>query len=241
MTRNKRHQETWLAIGQSNMALEADFVEIVKNRYLGLTRNQRNFVYRIGGFRKEMPEIQWSKIDSLHSFPALPGLFCMLHGYKTSIIVAAEGSTSINDWAPGGRCHAHMAKNMPTEKIDGIIFWQGETDAMNGNHDYYNAMVKLFEDLLTRFGRIPIIVITLQPAIPETIYQKLKYYLNPFDQWDTNWERIRIDQVKASLCFDTIVAIEGRWSTRLIHPPLGDKIGLVRQMVDVSRRMANHI
>ena len=84
-------------------------------------------------------------------------------GKPVSIINASRGGTTIDGWLPGGREWGERITPYIGQQITGVIWWQGESDALNGSYPAYEANLTAFIGALrSEFGQIPVIIVRLQ-------------------------------------------------------------------------------
>lgn len=139
-------REIWIAAGQSNMAIGATFDNA------------------------DIATITPSGLRTFHNgdFPALPALFSLAmkdRGKEIILAPIAIGSTSISCWQIDSPCF-EGAKFLRGQKISGIIWWQGESDALDCSGEFANAyearFSKMIADWRAYFGsEIPFYVVEL--------------------------------------------------------------------------------
>lgn len=89
-----------------------------------------------------------------------------LAGRPIAALIATEGSTPISCWRRGGRCWESYVKNYIGIHIDGIVYWQGESDGVAEDGDswktYGASFTSLIQEYREDFGRVPVVYVTLE-------------------------------------------------------------------------------
>ncbi len=87
-------------------------------------------------------------------------------GHPVALFNATRGGTMIEGWLPNGREWNDRILPYIAQKIDGVLWWQGESDALDGTGEAQKAYQGRLESFITeiraQFGPVPFIIIKLQ-------------------------------------------------------------------------------
>lgn len=83
-----------------------------------------------------------------------------------ALLNATWGGTRIEDWLRGGKCYGNRIEPYKGLHVDGILYWQGESDALNYTGDTWRTYGTSFKTLIHQyremFGAVPFVFVTLQ-------------------------------------------------------------------------------
>jgi hypothetical protein len=100
------------------------------------------------------------------------------NGRPVALLHASRGGTQIKAWLDGGGCREQFVRPYEKYQVDGILWWQGESDALDIDGKSYERYGKDFKRLVEEyrraFGDVPFIYVTLQKYC-----SKLKNYEIP--------------------------------------------------------------
>ncbi len=164
--RKKEKIQSFLMVGQSNMAGRGEFSDVEP------IRNDKCFMLRMGRWQRMSEPINPDRaiFDSdLHSGIGLAASFAdeltKYSGVEVGLIPCADGGTTIEEWQPNDVLFDHavyMTKlAMRSSHFSGIIWHQGESNCKQLNEDDY---AKKFLNTMTAFRQeldsknVPIII-----------------------------------------------------------------------------------
>lgn len=170
--------DSFLLIGQSNMAGRGDFGEVDD------IENPLCYMFRIGRW---LPMSEPINVDRqifkayTHSGVCLAASFADEYAKhfnkKVGLIPCADGGTSISEWQPGGFLFEHtlfqLKYAMKTSNLKGILWHQGENDCID--EEKFNDYPKLFENFISALKKeigiedIPFIAGELSPNLAERL------------------------------------------------------------------------
>ncbi len=144
--------DSFLLIGQSNMAGRGDFNEVED------IENPNCYMFRMGRWLTMSEPINVDRQifkAYTHSGICLGASFADSYAKtfnrKVGLIPCADGGTSIKEWQPGGFLFEHalfqVKYAMKTSNLKGILWHQGEQDCVND--EVYNDYPELFENFIT--------------------------------------------------------------------------------------------
>lgn len=173
---------SFLLIGQSNMAGRGfpHEVEPIESPHLWQLRNGR---WR-GMEAPVNPDRPFSGVNLAESFALR---YHEIHGVDVGLIPAADGGTTIRQWAPGGLLYDHAVLQarlaMRTSRLCGILWHQGESDCEEVLWPYYEEPLRaMFTALRKDLGepRLPIVMGALGDYLAQ----------HPTDLWYRNYPHI---------------------------------------------------
>lgn len=122
-------------------------------------------------------------------------------GIPTSTFLAQQSGTTLNCWRSDEICYTTYVEQFEGQEIDGIFFWQGESDALGYGEvqGYGELFTTLIQEYREVFGNVPFIYVQLEnydsdlmtPEIDET----------------SDWARVRQEQQEA-LVLDDVYEVE---------------------------------
>ena len=89
-------------------------------------------------------------------------------GIVVNVFLAAIDSTPISCWMKGGDCYEEKILPYVHEHVDGVFYWQGETEALgyedlNDSAEVYGEnFVQLIQEYREDFGDVPFVYVVLQ-------------------------------------------------------------------------------
>lgn len=154
-----------LMIGQSNMAGRGNLGDVPD------IKNPDCYMLRMGRWQPLKDPINVDRPISGIRYPcgvSMGGSFAdtlAKHtGKKVGMIPCADGGTKISQWQPGELLYDHAVMQCKlaqrTSRLVGIIFHQGESDALTDSAEYREMVLRVFEGLRRDLGipDLPIIV-----------------------------------------------------------------------------------
>ncbi len=139
-------------------------------------------------------------------------------GHSLVLLPAAEGGKDIECFN-GGLCYQQRVLPYAEEKLDGVLFWQGETDAVHGldPETYKNRLIQVINLYRFTFGdaQLPFVIVVLEkyaPCVTEN---------NPSISCEEprSWEGIRQAQREVASTLDFVYAVETEDLTNgNVHP-----------------------
>ena len=127
------------------------------------------------------------------------------------IFSGGQGSTRILSWSNKSTSIINNIFKVYDNKPDLIIWWQGESDAMDADFDensYKHLLNLLLEKIYVEYGEVPFIMIGLQK----------------YEGQNENWKKIRLIQEQFSERYDHIMHVETFDITLMsLHPILDYK------------------
>ena len=195
-----------LVIGQSNSTLSGQIDS--KNTSFNTFPNKRIF------FRnKNMPT--YESAFSMQKVPLISYYFALNHfkkeGIPIKIFSGGEGSTKILNWSNKPTSKINNIFKIYDNKPDLIIWWQGESDALNTNFSeksYLHYLNLLLEKIYVEYGEVPFIMIGLQK----------------YEEENENWKKIRLIQKKLSRRYNHVIYVDTFDTTLMsLHPVLDYK------------------
>lgn len=206
---------TWLATGQSNMeALTTP----------PLLASVRVEVRQFGVINADIPA--WTPLMTAGPFSAVGGAFAADLADRLQrtvrLIAATRGGTPLAGWEPGGSVRDNLLGRLVGESINGVVFWQGESDALT-----YDAPT------ITSYGaRLDAVIadwrVTFaQPTLPVVLVGLQRYCNNwpsdgtpqPTCTEPVEWTAIREAQRQVSLRVPHVAFIDASaLTTGALHP-----------------------
>lgn len=187
---------SFLMIGQSNMAGRG-FIKEVPQIF-----DTRIKMLRNGCWQTMVEPVNYDRPTSGVSLASSFAAAWLLKNNQQEIglIPCADGGTSLDDWAVGGRlfdhavCQAKLA--MRNSKLSGILWHQGESDCFPERIAVYQQQFSVITDALRRelnAPEIPLIIGGLGDFLPDgiygqyfTLYQSVNEALLQFAQTQPN-------------------------------------------------------
>ena len=154
----KEKINSFLMVGQSNMAGRGDFGEVES------IKNPNCFMLRMGRWQNMSEPINPDRSvfgKGVHSGINLCASFadrCVKHfGCDIGLIPCADGGTSISQWQPGEILFDHavmMARlAMRSSNISGILWHQGESDCKDTKFPYYKeSLIRVITEMRRALG-----------------------------------------------------------------------------------------
>ncbi len=154
-----------------------------------------------------------------------PGIYFARHlaaatGRNIGLIPCALGGSKIDQWDPAGKSHGdsslygamlHRVRSAGFEHIKGLVWYQGESEALMGQADSYEAkLLNLIDSFRKDIGR---------PDLPVLVVQIGRFLIRD-PAGDFNWEALRNVQLK------TVADRPGIYLTTGIDLELDDVIHL---------------
>lgn len=176
----------WLAAGQSNMEACDSFndsdVDVEVLTYSAFK----------GG---EYVRHEWNPIASVACFSVVGGSFAIdlakELGESVYVVAVAEGATSISCWMESGDCFDKNVLPFTQQHIDGVLLWQGETEALQiqdaGPAGYETKLDMLIEQWREQFQ---------DPDLPFFIVELQHYQETPESSEPSSWEIVRAAQYR---------------------------------------------
>jgi carbohydrate esterase-like sialic acid-specific acetylesterase/Calx-beta domain-containing protein len=212
--------DVWLALGQSNMVSLIGFTEIdIPNPAVEVEYS--------------WDAEKWSLLSSQEPFSTVPTSFALQLNTITRnpirIINAAQRGTSLSCWRRGNPCYEEHVRPFIDLPIRGIIWWQGETEALGfgdalGPEDYstdFKSMImELREDFIN--PSLPFIFVGLQHYDPcIEYYSPVENHTEPFPETcgETElWSSIREAQKSALSLSETMMVPAEDVTNGEVHP-----------------------
>lgn len=179
---------TFLISGQSNVTVQTNNQFKPKELW-----NLNGFLppVRVSQYHFQEPIFnvdEWTPLEQAHTFSLFAGYFGIYFADLTArsavrIIASGNGSSLISCWLKKGFCRENWLDKYSEKTIDGIVWWQGESDALSGieplchrlavsnycslkfRADIYQASLEeLIKSFRIDFGneKLPIVIIALQ-------------------------------------------------------------------------------
>ncbi len=208
-------QPLWLAIGQSNME---EFGAVAPPGAGRVEVQQFNA-------DPQFDILTWTPLTASTPFSAVAGQFAAalstLANRSVRILSAAEGGTRVTCWEPGGTCYARLAPLRAAKaRIEGIIWWQGDSEGVSADADviepYRDKLRRLLQTLRSDFRAptLPILIVGLQhychdeEAAPSTTCEE-----------PPGWASIRAAQHAVAAGLRRVVIVDVNGVTRgFLHP-----------------------
>lgn len=147
----------WLVIGQSNSYLSSNFTADVTLA--------EGYVHGNGVFDDEA----FTTISG--DFPGVAGSFARwgaaLTGKRVQVIAAGLNGSRIDCWL--GNCFTEQALPYADAGVQGVIWWQGESNANaeDGSYNtYYDDLSNFMMQVKDTFGDVPVVIVQLQNYYP---------------------------------------------------------------------------
>ena len=221
--------EIWLAAGQSNMEVFADRPP----------RGAERVEVQQFGHDPRFNIPVWTSLMRAGKFSAVAGEFAAtlsrLRRRPVRIIAAAVGGSDLACWERGGDCYEDQLGRLRAAhvRIIGVIWWQGETEAIIQDpapiSTYAKRLECFFQLLRSDFHapELPVVVVGLQRYCEEMSEGETATKCDE----PSDWERIRVAQhaVAANLPRVALVDVSGFTSGDL-HP--------IRQYPLIARLLA---
>ena len=219
--------DVWLASGQSNMEERAQFDD---------ARYKRSKV-RIYGYHHHFPQYRtdgWISLSG-NEFSHVAGEFGHLlqeHlGIPIGIICSCKGGTKIANWQKGSGLYNSYIARFPPYAIKGIIWWQGESNAV----DYAGKTFAHYQDDFTRLitqwrqsfddPNLPFIYVQLQRYLCDA--KKDIEWNNSRDGYES-WPLMRQAQLNVLKLPNTAMAVSVDLTDGDMHPP--NKIAIAERL-----------
>lgn len=176
----------WLAAGQSNIEIEDSFAEV----------EGPVDVLTYSGFKGPEHMIhEWMPIYEAPGFSAVGGSFALeladILDEPVHVLAVAESSTPISCWLVTGECFDKNVRQFVGQRFDGVIWWQGETEAMqlfdllpDGYGEQLRSLVAQWREY---FG---------DPDLPFLIVELQHYQESPETSEPSSWEIVRAAQYR---------------------------------------------
>jgi hypothetical protein len=161
----------WLAAGQSNMEAESTLGD-VEGDVSVLTFSS----FKGGRYTQH----EWKPISQAREFSTVAGSFALnlaaIQDAPVHIVTVAEGSTAITCWMESGNCFDRNVRQFVEQRFDGVIWWQGETEALrlfdsvpNDYKDELKSLIAQWRELFHN-PNLPFFIVELQhyQDAPET-------------------------------------------------------------------------
>ena len=151
----------------------------------------------------------------MQEVPLISYYFALNHfkkeGRPIKIFSGGQGSTKILNWSNKPTSIINNIFKIVDNNPDLIIWWQGESDAMDDNFiekSYKHYLNLLLEKIYLEYGQVPMIMIGLQK----------------YEEENDNWKKIRLIQKQFSERYDHVMYVETIDITFMsLHPILDYK------------------
>jgi hypothetical protein len=198
--------KAFLLIGQSNMAGRGDFGQVPE------IVNGKCFMLRNGRWQPMSEPINPDRavFAYFHSGVGLSASFADEYAKRfdeeIGLIPCADGGTSLAQWMPGETLFENAVNNtllaMRTSELTGILWHQGENDAVNKNDalTYKTRFLSMITELKKRLGKpdIPVILGELGEFCFKWENGKIKYYKTVNDQLHQITNELDVSAVASS-------------------------------------------
>lgn len=95
--------------------------------------------------------------------------YMLEHKRPITILIAAQGSTRISCWRANGACFDASVTPYTDKQIEGIVYWQGESDGLGNTYPSYGEnLAALIVEYRAVFGEVPFYMIEMQRYNPLT-------------------------------------------------------------------------
>lgn len=161
---DQEEPDVWLALGQSNMKtrLPQETLDgLVESDVEVMQDDLESLDYIIE---------DWTPLEEVVNFSHVGGVFGItlagLLEKKIRVFAAAADGTTISCWQEWGSCYAAYIAPLVDSglSIKGVIWWQGESDALNSNEAYELELERFFNTLRDKFNNqeLRIVIVGLQ-------------------------------------------------------------------------------
>ena len=135
------------------------------------------------------------------------------------IFSGGQGSTKIMNWSNKPTSIINNIFKIEDNKPNLIIWWQGESDAMDANFNeksYKYYLNLLLEKIYVEYGEVPLIMIGLQK----------------YEEENANWEKIRLIQKQFSERYNHVIYVETFDVTFMSLHPILDYKSISKKMYE---------
>ncbi|MCK4826517.1 hypothetical protein KA005_62825, partial [bacterium] len=201
--------DVWLASGQSNMEMEYDF------------SGEFNSKIRVWNYSPHFPSkssLKWQMLGDRRRFSHVAGNFIKFiytdRHIPVGIICAAIGGSSLLRIE-------NLVISLSHFPIKGIIWWQGETEALDYSGKSYEEYELLFRRMITKWRKawkqdeLPFIYCQLQNYLPNAKYSIAKNNKKP---GYLSWPIVRQAQLEALKLKKTAMIVLSDITNGDVHP-----------------------
>ena len=152
---------------------------------------------------------------SMQKVPLISYYFSLNHfkeeNRRINIFLGGVGSTTILQWSNENNSMIDNIFKIYDKKPDLIIWWQGESDALDTNFSeksYKHYLNLLLEKIYIEYGNVTLIIIGLQK----------------YEEENENWKKIRLIQKQFSEIYSHVIYVDTFDVTLMsLHPVLDYK------------------
>ncbi len=223
--------DVWVAAGQSNMRIESDFSAVD----LGTS------IIQAFQFTHDFPDDRstyWKNLNEMGLFSKVAGYFgkgiAESERIPIGIIAVPWGGTDLNCWQEGGTCYDVQITPFIQFAIKGIIWWQGEADAIDycgeSPNDYGAHFATLIETYRRAWGEsdLPFLYVQLERYTPKP--QTFEYDVQGEQCGYESWAKVREAQREALSIPNTAMVVSFDLTDGDMHPsntePIGKRLAL---------------